>query len=132
MASLWPPNKILYSISYFRYIEGLNAENRTITEWERTFTATPENTSVPDESRLPTHWLANGAGSHGTVTDALWALRDLMLKDALSLQRTLPFEALCKLQGRCRAIYLKLMMKFRLLTKAPAVFFDQKTFTYNS
>lgn len=85
-----------YGYICVRYIEGLNAENRTITEWERTFTATPENTPVPDESRLPAHWLANGAGNHGTVTDALWALRDLMLKDALSIQRTLPFEALCK------------------------------------
>ena len=79
-----------------RYIEGLNSESRTITEWEKTFTATPENTPTPDESRLPAHWLANGAGNHGSVTDALWAMRDLMLKDALSIQRTLPFEALCK------------------------------------
>lgn len=75
----------------------MNSDSRNITEWEKTFTATPENTPVPDESRLPTHWLAQGAGYHGSVTDALWALRDLMLKDALSIQRTLPFEALCEL-----------------------------------
>ncbi|XP_060582219.1 protein polybromo-1-like [Ruditapes philippinarum] len=91
-----PPRtqRLLHSEAYLKYIEGLNSENRTITEWEKTFTATPENTSVPDESRLPTHWLGQGAGYHGSVTDALWAMRDLMLKDALSIQRTLPFEAL--------------------------------------
>ncbi|XP_053378046.1 protein polybromo-1-like isoform X6 [Mercenaria mercenaria] len=91
-----PPRtqRLLHSEAYLKYIEGLNSENRTITEWEKTFTATPENTTVPDESRLPTHWLGQGAGYHGSVTDALWAMRDLMLKDALSIQRTLPFEAL--------------------------------------
>lgn len=81
---------------FCRYIEGLNAESRTISDWDKNLSATQENTPAPDESRLPTQWLAQGAGYHGSVTDALWALRDLMLKDALNIQRTLPFEALCK------------------------------------
>jgi hypothetical protein len=79
----------------YRYIEGLNSEKQCVSDWEKNLTATPENTKT-DENRLPTNWLAQGAGYHGNVTNALWALRDLMLKDTLSITRTVPFESLCK------------------------------------
>lgn len=58
-----------------------------MTDWEKTLKATRDNTKVPDESKLPKHWLANGAGPHGSVTNALWALRDFMMRDALNLYK---------------------------------------------
>ncbi|XP_069101019.1 protein polybromo-1-like isoform X15 [Argopecten irradians] len=90
-----PPRtqRLLHSEAYLRYIEGLNADKPHISDWEKNLSATPENT-LTDEGRLPAHWLAQGAGYHGNVTDALWALRDLMMKDTMSISRTLPFEAL--------------------------------------
>lgn len=36
------------------------------------------------ESRLPTHWLKS-KGAHTTMADALWRLRDLMLRDSLNI-----------------------------------------------
>ncbi|KAK7457993.1 hypothetical protein BaRGS_00039138 [Batillaria attramentaria] len=91
-----PPRtqRLLHSEAYLKYIEGLNTETRTISNFHRTLSATPENTPAPNEARLPTQWLAQGAGYHGNVTNALWALRDLMLKDTLSIARTIPFEDL--------------------------------------
>ena len=56
--------------------------------------ATQENTPAQPEANLPTDWLINGAGCHGNVTNALWALRDMMLKDAVGLSRTIPFDDL--------------------------------------
>ena len=78
----------------FRYIEGLNVETRSVSNFSKTLSATPENTPVPNEARLPTQWLTQGPGYHGTVTNALWALRDLMLKDTMTIARTIPFEDL--------------------------------------
>ncbi len=36
-------------------------------------------------SANPVTWLENGANGHSSVVDALWTLRDFMMKDALSL-----------------------------------------------
>ena len=36
------------------------------------------------ESRLPAHWLKS-KGAHTTMADALWRLRDLMLRDSLNI-----------------------------------------------
>ncbi|KAH3817104.1 hypothetical protein DPMN_118633 [Dreissena polymorpha] len=71
-----PPRtqRLLHSEAYLKYIEGLNAESQTITEWEKTFTATPENTPCPDESRLPGHWLAQGAVCNGPCPLRLYKL----------------------------------------------------------
>ncbi|CAL8069132.1 unnamed protein product [Orchesella dallaii] len=81
------PQKLLHSEAYIRYIESLHAKKRKMTDWEKTLKATKETTKVPDESKLPRHWLANGAGPHGSVTNALWALRDFMMRDALNLHK---------------------------------------------
>ncbi|XP_071082321.1 protein polybromo-1-like isoform X6 [Haliotis cracherodii] len=91
-----PPRtqRLLHSEAYLRYIEGLNTESKTIGDWDKTLSATPETTPAVPESRLPTQWLAQGAGYHGNVTNALWALRDFMLKDTLNIARTIPFEDL--------------------------------------
>lgn len=39
------------------------------------------------ESRLPSHWLKS-KGAHKTMADALWRLRDLMLRDTLNIRQT--------------------------------------------
>lgn len=78
-----------------RYIEGLRSDKLFVSEWDKNLTANAENTNT-DPNRLPSQWLAEGPGYHGNVSNALWALRDLMLKDTLNISRTLPFDALCK------------------------------------
>ena len=77
-----------------RYIEGLTKENRNVSNWERSLTATQENTPLDKQAKLPTTWLAQGEGHHGDTVTALWALRDLMLKDSLTVTRTLEFSQL--------------------------------------
>ena len=73
---------------YFsRYIEGLQAECHYISNWDSHLKATPETTHPPDPHRLPTHWLSNSVENHGSALNALWALRNYMLKDALNISR---------------------------------------------
>ncbi len=62
--------------------------------WEKSLTATQDTTPVDRNAKLPTGWLAQGAGHHGDTVTALWALRDLMLKDSLTISRTLEFSQL--------------------------------------
>lgn len=91
-----PPRtqKLMHSETYLRYIEGLTTDSHTISNWNREMSATQDNTPAIPECNLPGDWLAQGAGSHGSVTNALWALRDFMLKDTLSIARTVPFDDL--------------------------------------
>ncbi|XP_036370884.1 protein polybromo-1 isoform X2 [Octopus sinensis] len=91
-----PPRtqRLLHSEAYIRYIEGLNSNSRCVSDWNKTLTATPETVSTQSEKRLPTHWMSHGSNYHGSITNALWALRDLMLKDTLNITRTLPFDDL--------------------------------------
>lgn len=72
-----------------RYIENLRPDSGSVSNWEKQLTATAESTPVPASSKLPVHWLANGAGHHDTTTTALWALRDLMMKDTLAISHNL-------------------------------------------
>ncbi|KAG8222161.1 hypothetical protein J437_LFUL000742 [Ladona fulva] len=87
------PQRLLHSEAYIKYIEGLQADNKYISQWERHLKATPENTRSVGAGgegalgRLPGHWLANGAGDHGSILNALWTLRDFMLRDALNISR---------------------------------------------
>ena len=70
----------------FRYIEGMSSGNRNIGDFEKTLNAAPPSCVQPTSNlKLPVHWLANGPGHHDNVSNALWALRDLMLKDALNI-----------------------------------------------
>lgn len=52
--------------------------------------ATQENTKGPDDpNSLPAiQWLGKGIGNHGNVLNALWALRNFMMKDAMGLSKT--------------------------------------------
>ena len=79
---------------FFRYIENLKPGSTTVGGWQQTLYATPETTRPVPTSRLPTHWLKDGAAHHGDANKALWALRDLMMRDTLSISRTLDFNQL--------------------------------------
>ncbi|XP_077514488.1 protein polybromo isoform X9 [Amblyomma americanum] len=81
------PHKLLHTYAYIRYIENLQPDSKHVTNWDAQLKATKDNTPIYDTSRLPTHWLGNGVGSHGNAVNALWALRDFMLRDALGIAR---------------------------------------------
>lgn len=72
-----------------RYIEGLNVENRYISNWDKQMNANPDNTQIPDVTKLPAEWLGNGVGNHGNVVNALWTLRNMMMRDVLAINKTL-------------------------------------------
>ena len=52
--------------------------------WDRQLGATKETVRAPDEAKLPSSWLAD-TGEHATSVDALWALRDFILQEALGV-----------------------------------------------
>ncbi|KAI5696147.1 hypothetical protein M8J75_008836 [Diaphorina citri] len=62
-------------------------DNRTVSRYESQLRATPTTLPPPEPSRLPSHWLGNGVGQHGSVLNALWRLRDFMFKDALAASK---------------------------------------------
>jgi len=79
------PQRLLHSEAYIKYIEGLNKDSRSMCNWDRQLNASQEFVKVPDESKLPVGWLAGNTGEHATSMDALWALRDFMLQEALGV-----------------------------------------------
>ncbi|KAK9745833.1 BAH domain [Popillia japonica] len=85
------PQRVLHSEAYIKYIEGLNAENRFISPWEKTLNVTQESVPTPDPEKLTsvTTWLGSKVNQQENVLNALWALRNQLLKDTLSLQKTL-------------------------------------------
>ncbi|XP_028970113.1 polybromo 1, like isoform X4 [Esox lucius] len=87
-----PPPKtqrVLHSEAYLKYIEGLNAETNTVSKWDQSLKARRRDVhlSKEQESKLPSHWLKS-KGAHKTMADALWRLRDLMLRDSLNIRQT--------------------------------------------
>uniref|UniRef100_A0A665VQD3 Protein polybromo-1 n=1 Tax=Echeneis naucrates TaxID=173247 RepID=A0A665VQD3_ECHNA len=86
-----PPAKsqrLLHSEAYLRYIEGLTAESPTISKWDQALSVQKQDVRLTkeQESRLPSHWLKS-KGAHKTMADALWRLRDLMLRDTLNIRQ---------------------------------------------
>ncbi|KAH9420477.1 Protein polybromo-1 [Dermatophagoides pteronyssinus] len=86
-----PPrtNRLVHSQAYMKYIENLKPDRRFISSWDRQLQAKkPENVyslARQNHSAL-SNWLENGPGAnHGTIENALWALRNFMHKDALNL-----------------------------------------------
>ena len=82
--------------SLCRYIENLDKPYQS--NWERHLSATIDNTTINDSLRLPTNWLPEHYSQNAPATpavknetkdnkkdalQALWALRNLMMKDAL-------------------------------------------------
>nr|KAF6475580.1 polybromo 1 [Rousettus aegyptiacus] len=93
-----PPPKtqrLLHSEAYLKYIEGLSAESSSISKWDQTLAARRRDVhlSKEQESRLPSHWLKS-KGAHTTMADALWRLRDLMLRDTLNIRQAYNLENL--------------------------------------
>ncbi|CAL4066120.1 unnamed protein product, partial [Meganyctiphanes norvegica] len=84
-----PPKtqRLLHSEAYIKYIE--NLEKPYVSNWEAGLLANPESTIINDSGRLPAHWLANGPGQHGNVVNALWSLREYMMKDSLGISQIL-------------------------------------------
>ena len=93
-----------------RYIESLTPENQTVGDWQKSMTATRENTPLPPQGKLPVHWLKEGSGHHENAANALWALRDLMMKDAVTVSRTLDFSQLWW-DAAFLSIYCKLLFE---------------------
>jgi protein polybromo-1 len=82
-------NELDNFVLLFRYIENLTTERPAqVSNWENQLYATVDSVPSPDPKKLPTHWLENGVGNHGSELNALWALRDYMMQDALNLSRT--------------------------------------------
>uniref|UniRef100_A0A3Q2X8U1 Protein polybromo-1 n=1 Tax=Haplochromis burtoni TaxID=8153 RepID=A0A3Q2X8U1_HAPBU len=84
-----PPPKtqrVLHSEAYLKYIEGLNSDSSTVSKWDQALKAQRRDSHLTkeQESRLPAHWLKS-KGAHTTMVDALWRLRDLMLRDSLNI-----------------------------------------------
>jgi hypothetical protein len=72
-----------------RYIEGLQTNTHYISPYEKTLKATQETVQAVDISKLPTSWLGKRAKDKPEeVVNALWELRNYMMKDILQLHRT--------------------------------------------
>ncbi|XP_051986162.1 polybromo 1, like isoform X1 [Xyrauchen texanus] len=82
------PQRLLHSEAYLKYIEGLSAESPTISKWDQSLKAQRKDCRLTkeQESRLPAHWLKS-KGAHTTMADALWRLRDLMMRDTLNVRQ---------------------------------------------
>ncbi|XP_053326173.1 protein polybromo-1 [Spea bombifrons] len=91
-----PPRtqRLLHSEAYLKYIEGLTAESNCISKWDQTLAARRRDVhlSKDQESRLPSHWLKS-KGAHSTMANALWRLRDLMLRDTLNIRQAYNIES---------------------------------------
>ncbi|XP_078065917.1 protein polybromo-1 isoform X10 [Mustelus asterias] len=91
-----PPPKtqrLLHSEAYLRYIEGLSADSNTVSKWDQSLSARRQDVHLTkeQESRLPSHWLKS-KGAHTTMVDALWRLRDIMLRDTLNIRHAYSLE----------------------------------------
>uniref|UniRef100_A0A6I8SE42 Protein polybromo-1 n=1 Tax=Xenopus tropicalis TaxID=8364 RepID=A0A6I8SE42_XENTR len=90
-----PPRtqRLLHSEAYLKYIEGLTAESNCISKWDHTLSARRRDIHLTkeQESRLPSHWLKS-KGVHTTMANALWRLRDLMLRDTLNIRQAYNME----------------------------------------
>uniref|UniRef100_A0A673MSP4 Protein polybromo-1-like n=1 Tax=Sinocyclocheilus rhinocerous TaxID=307959 RepID=A0A673MSP4_9TELE len=74
-----------YSVGDCVYV---HAESSTISKWDQSLKAQRKDCRLTreQESRLPTHWLKS-KGAHTTMADALWRLRDLMMKDTFNIRQ---------------------------------------------
>ncbi|KAK9878876.1 hypothetical protein WA026_003705 [Henosepilachna vigintioctopunctata] len=83
------PQRVLHSEAYIKYIEGLQVENKFISPWEKVLHANPENTVTPDPEKLQniSTWLGKKADQQDNVFNALWALRNQLLRDTLGLTK---------------------------------------------
>jgi len=85
------PQRALHSEAYIKYIEGLHAENKYVTNWDKTLNVTQERVPEPDPEKLSnvSVWLGKKTHQEENVLKALWALRNQLLRDTLGLQKAL-------------------------------------------
>lgn len=78
-----PParKRLVYSDTFRRYIEGLQVPNKETLAEETTPDGLPQ--------LVPSTWLGAGLGRHESAEAALWALRDFMLQDAVTMRRSM-------------------------------------------
>ncbi|XP_058117196.1 protein polybromo-1 isoform X2 [Anopheles coustani] len=82
------PQRVLHSEAYIKYIEGLQQKSTYVTPWQKTLTATKETVPITDANRLPTHWLGKRARDRPeAVVDALWQLRNFMMKEVIQFDK---------------------------------------------
>ena len=81
------PQRLHHSDAYLRYIEGLRDGSPHMSNWNQA--RKPDATSMTPQqlAKLPIQWLGCGYGDYENAVDALWNLRDHMLRDALLLSR---------------------------------------------
>lgn len=71
-----------------RYIEGLQSNASYISPYEKTIRTTQATAPTVDVSKLPVQWLGQHAQDKPEeVVNALWHLRNFMLKDVLEIKR---------------------------------------------
>lgn len=88
------------SYDRFRYIDRLRRNTPCLSEWKKQISVTVE--SLPPMAPQQQQQLASGFldtpqlhSHHGTIVDALWSLRDNLLKDSLNIRtRILGLEEL--------------------------------------
>ncbi|KAF5301597.1 hypothetical protein FQR65_LT08902 [Abscondita terminalis] len=82
------PQRVLHSEAYIKYIEGLHPENKYITPWDKVLNATPETTTVDTEKLASVStWLGKKFNQQEDVVNALWELRNQLLRDSLGLSK---------------------------------------------
>ncbi|KAL5967885.1 Protein polybromo-1 [Taenia solium] len=97
-----PPrtSRVLHSEIYQRYIDRLRRNTPCLSEWKKQISVTIE--SLPPMAHQQQQHLASSFldtpqlhSHHGTIVDALWSLRDNLLKDSLNIRtRILGLEEL--------------------------------------
>ncbi|VDM35955.1 unnamed protein product [Hydatigera taeniaeformis] len=88
-----PPrtSRVLHSEIYQRYIDRLRRNTPCLSEWKKQISVTIE--SLPPMTQQQQQQLASNFldtpqlhSHHGTIVDALWSLRDNLLKDSLNIR----------------------------------------------
>ena len=81
------PQRLHHSDAYLRYIEGLRDGSPHMSNWNQAHKPDVSTMTPQQVAQLPVHWLGCGYGDYNNAVDALWALRDHMMRDALTLSR---------------------------------------------
>jgi len=89
MFHIVPPKrqKIYQSEAYIKYIEGLNCESTSMCDWKKELSSSRElmaSYSMEEDVRIP-RWFGKTPEDDTSSLDSLFALRDFMLQEALSV-----------------------------------------------
>ena len=70
-------------VVFCRYIEGLRDNSSSLSSWSEH----ADQTHPKNPNPLPTDWLGDSEHGYDSAVDALWALRDHMLRDSVSISK---------------------------------------------